>query len=90
MCRWCQADCGIGTDTQQFEIDCHVHCNKFGKKECGSLQYPFSLDPPTHRRYVAELSIDKMAPALEFGYKIQKMSQKERKATLRAEKTNSI
>lgn len=89
MCRWCQADCGIGTDAQQFEIDCHVHCNRSGKEECGGLQYPYSLELPAHRRHVPEMSIDEMVPAPEVGYTIQKkMSQKEKKAALRAGKAN--
>ncbi|KAF8856388.1 hypothetical protein BDZ45DRAFT_745434 [Acephala macrosclerotiorum] len=47
LCRWCQAEMGIGTDPQQFSIDLHVHCNRGGKKECGSFPYHSLETPPT-------------------------------------------
>ncbi|KAE8450848.1 hypothetical protein EG329_005761 [Mollisiaceae sp. DMI_Dod_QoI] len=85
FCRWCQAEIGIGTDPQQFEIDHHVHCNRGGKKECGSFP-PRSLETPPNRRPTKEAGIDDVAPPeVQFIIK-KKMSQKERKALERQQR----
>ncbi|KUJ07913.1 uncharacterized protein LY89DRAFT_742674 [Mollisia scopiformis] len=84
-CRWCQADVGISTDNQQFEVDQHVHCNRGGKKECGTFP-PQSLEVPPNRRTVNESRIGEIAaPEVQFTIK-KKMSQKERKARERKQR----
>lgn len=76
---------GIGTDPQQFSIDLHIHCNRGGKKECGTFPY-HSLEEPSNRRPAKEKGVDDIPPP-DVQYTVtKKMSQKERKTLARKER----
>lgn len=75
----------IGTDPQQFCIDSHVHCNRGGKKECGTFPY-HTLDIPPNRILAKEAGINDIVPTTEQFTIKKKMSQKERKALERKQR----
>lgn len=81
MCKWCQAECAHVSDEYSFDIHHHVHCNRPGKKICGT--YPsLTLEPPPapEKKFKKEASIsDIAAPEVQFTIKKKMMTQGQRR-----------
>ncbi|KAH7323789.1 hypothetical protein BKA65DRAFT_555462 [Rhexocercosporidium sp. MPI-PUGE-AT-0058] len=81
FCRWCQFDGSMGSNASEFSIHRHLHCNRGGKKECGSAWGLNLVRPKPEVEDIMEGNglADVKAPEVVVKIVPKKMSQKEKR-----------